>query len=296
MRTDFRDVPTVIADENAALGQSVHTILDQMGFQSLQHVDSIGALRDRFAKSEVALLIANAAMSGGDVLDLIRAVRRNEFGGQPFVPVITLIGQPDASTARSIIDSGTDLIFALPISHGRVESGLKTILAGRKPFVVTSDYVGPDRRSGARGDWQEVPLIEVPNPLRRWATGSTDEPSAKKVLEAINLQRVQRQAVQILYLADLVVAHYSGGQPDGDVQSHVSKLQAAAAEANSLAANTKFRNQVVLCDLVGAAARDIETTVAAGGEPSLTDLVHLTSQVQAAFDVADPAASKEPAA
>ncbi len=296
MRVDFRDVPTVIADESSATGQSLHRILDQLGFRALDHVETMDALRSRITRSEVALLIANAAMAGGDILKLIRAVRRNEMGGQPFVPVITLIGQPDASTTRSIIDSGSDLIFALPISHGRVETGLKTLLAGRKPFVVTSDYVGPDRRSGARGDWQEVPLIEVPNPLRRWATGSIDEPSAKKVLEAINLQRVQRQAVQILYLADLIVAHFSGGESDGKVRSHLKSLQTAATEANGLAVGTKYRNQVVLCELVGTAARDIEIVVEEGGEPKMADLKHLTSQVQVAFDIESPSVSKEPAA
>ena len=54
-------------------------------------------------------------------------------------------------------------------------------LAGnRKPFVVTSEYIGPDRRSGRKlkegeeaDPSDDVPRIEVPNTLGAKASGES---------------------------------------------------------------------------------------------------------------------------
>ena len=155
MKFDYRDVPTVIADEESGPRQALQGHLKSLGFQDIDHVVSVEALANRLAKSEVALLIGSATMGDGQVLELVRRV----------------------------IDSGADLIFARPLTQTNVEQGLKALVTRRKPFVVTYDYLGPDRRRKSRGDESGVALVEVPNPLRRWATGFSDEPPSKKDFE-----------------------------------------------------------------------------------------------------------------
>jgi len=180
VRFDFRDVPTVIADEDSGARQALQGFLKSMGFRSLEHVESVEALGNRLAKSEVALLIGSAAMEDGQILEMIRKIRRNEIVGQPFMPVVALVSEPEANLVRRVIDSGADLIFTEPLSQVSVEHGLKALIMHRRPFVVTYDYVGPHRRRAAREAEETISLVEVPNPLRRWTTEFSDEPPSKK--------------------------------------------------------------------------------------------------------------------
>ena len=64
-------------------------------------------------------------------------------------------------------------------------------------------------------------------------------------------------------------------------------MQTVANATKELAAATKYRNQVSVCDLAATAARAIEDAVTAGCEPNVTDLGDLTGQIQAAFDIQD---------
>lgn len=143
MQFDFRDVPTVIADEDSGARQALQGFLKSMGFRNLDHVESVEALGIRLAKSEVALLIGSATMADGEILDIIRRIRRNEIAGQPFMPVVALVSAPEAPLVRRVIDSGADLIFSQPLSQASIEQGLGALVMKRRPFVVTYDYVGP---------------------------------------------------------------------------------------------------------------------------------------------------------
>ena len=287
MKFDYRDFPTAIAGESSGPRQALEGHLKSLGFQNIAQVESVEALANRLAKSEVALLIGSATMGDGQVLELIRQIRRNEIAGQPFMPVVALVDEPEAMLVRRVIDSGADLIFTRPLSRTSVEQGLKALVMRRKPFVVTYDYVGPDRRRETRDDGNEIRLVEVSKPLRRWATGFSDEPPSKRILNTINTMRAQRQAVQFLWLADLVVAHFSGGPLDPELKDHLARMQTVANATKELAAATKYRNQVSVCDLAATAARAIEDAVTAGCEPNVTDLGHLTGQIQAAFGIQD---------
>ena len=77
-------------------------------------MESVEPLGHRLAKSEVALLIGISTMEDGQILEMIRKIRRNEIVGQPFMPVVALVSELEANLVRRVIDSGTDLIFTQP--------------------------------------------------------------------------------------------------------------------------------------------------------------------------------------
>ena len=204
------------------------------------------------------------------------------------MPVVALVSEPEANLVRRAIDSGAYFIFTEPLSQASAEHGLKALIMHRRPFVVTYDYVGPDRRRAAREAEETISLVEVPNPLRRWTTGFSDEPPSKKNFNAVNTMRAQRQTVQFLWLADQVIAHLTGGPQDSELKDHLPGMQTVAAETKVLAAVTKCRNQGTLCDLAAASAKSIWAAIKAGSDPDITDLGHLTGLIQAPFEIQDP--------
>lgn len=68
----------------------------------------------------------------------------------PFTPIIAVLSEASPGTVRRGVDSGADDLLIHPWSEGYLDQRLQNIIHNRKPFVVTSDYVGPDRRSVRR--------------------------------------------------------------------------------------------------------------------------------------------------
>ena len=130
-------------------------------------------------------------MADGQVLEMIRKIWRNEIAGQPFIPVVVLVGEPEAALVRSVNNSGVDLIFTQPLSQASIEQGLQALIMRRRLFVVTYDYLGPDCRWDQREGEESISLVEVLSTFRRWAAGFSDKPPSKKILTTINQMRTQ---------------------------------------------------------------------------------------------------------
>ena len=79
--------------------------------------------------------------------------------------------------------------------------------SGRAPFVVTSDYVGPDRRKQKRGS-PKIPMFEVPNSLREKVAGSWNQRRFEQEIETavsdLNARQLDRKAEDIMLLAGLI--------------------------------------------------------------------------------------------
>ena len=116
------------------------------------------------------MLICGTEFPDGDACKFIAAIRHSEIGANPFIPVIATTWDPTPELVRKIIDSGADDLVVKPISVGHLLERVQSLVYKRKPFVVTTDYVGPDRhRTPSR--MAETALIDVPNPLKARITG-----------------------------------------------------------------------------------------------------------------------------
>ncbi|MBC8451608.1 MAG: response regulator [Rhodospirillaceae bacterium] len=117
------------------------------------------------------LIVIDVALPGGDVFAMVKRIRAGDLGVNPFVPVILMTWNADGVAIKNAVDCGVDYILAAPFSPADVFKRIKILINERKPFVVTSEYIGPDRRRDpGRGD-TEIPQIDVPNTLRAKARG-----------------------------------------------------------------------------------------------------------------------------
>ena len=132
------------------------------------------------------LIIVDADLPDGDVFETIAWMRNGDIGYNPFVPA--------------------------PISAGEVFKRILSIINDRKPFVVTSDYIGPDRRASKRRD-PSVPLTDVPNTLRNKAVGRNVVmldliALIEGVASDINNQRLVRHSYQVALTVELILGSF----------------------------------------------------------------------------------------
>ena len=174
---------------------------------------------------------------------------------------------------------------------------LGILIKERKRFVVTSDYVGPDRRKEAKRK-SDFPMLEVPNSLKVKATGQKEEMDAfqRAIDEAIadvNLRKLERHAAQIAFFVDKIVPDLERGVVDEAVQQFLKRLLYVAEDSRRRMVGTKYDHVSELCQSLIKVTTDIQ---AAGGSPESKDvklLNPLSQAIQAGFGTGTDAAARD---
>lgn len=150
------------------------------GADEIFHTDNWENLYETLKHESLAVLVADDTLSERATAPLVKDIRNGVLHEHPFPLVIMLAHQQKEEHLRALIDCGPDAIVLAPVSITDLFSKIDRFALGRKPFVVTRDYTGPDRRSAPREGANQPLIIEPPNPL---APG-TDEQSFKQAVSA----------------------------------------------------------------------------------------------------------------
>ncbi|MBI2240343.1 MAG: hypothetical protein HYU59_06010 [Magnetospirillum gryphiswaldense] len=207
MQVSLENIRLTIADPNRALRTGLRAAMFAMGFRAISETGSYIKLHDLIEQDSVDLLIAATELEGNDVGYLIKEMRDQRLGGNPFPVVISLLSRPEPDYVKRIINAGCDDLLLMPIAPDQLILRIEKLFHTRKPFVVTHDYTGPDRRAKQRQfDAHSAPMLEVPNPLRvRSETGIDGTRLHRMIDEAaatLNRMKIERYAVQIDWLSN----------------------------------------------------------------------------------------------
>lgn len=226
-------------------------------------------------------------LPGGDMCQLIHDIRHNKVGPNPFVPIIALTWSHEKIDIGKIIDAGVDGLLLKPTSPLEIIRYVEAITKDRKLFVVTSSYIGPDRRKTTpRGG--EDNLFEVPNTLKTKRNGEvvhladlTRFISLK--LDVVNEQRLKRNAIDISMLLNIVLPHYQSEKVTEQTQVHLKRVEAIAADLMVRTTGTDFEHLSELCENMRDVAGSLVDTYKAPPSKDLKLLKPLSDAILKAF-------------
>lgn len=215
----FENVRLVLGESNPNIRSSLKSSLFGEGFRDVIDTSDLDMVRHAMERGDCDVLMCDVAMPGGDFCDMVHAARHHRLGPNPFLIVIALTAVTDRDLIRRIVDAGVDDIVLKPFSVDMLLGRLKMLARGRKPFVVTHDYIGPDRRRQARPDSpQSTPLIDVPNVLHSKAVANTDPATLQRMIDEaaarINEEKSERHVVQVDWLVERILAAYQDAGAD----------------------------------------------------------------------------------
>ncbi len=151
------------------------------------------------------LIIANVDDADESAASLLRSIRNGTVTGNPFVPMIVTCNNSTAATVRAAVDCGADAVVLKPYSLQQIMDPVMALVDRRRPFVVTADYVGPERRNAQR-EGQIIEQVVVPNPLAAKVLNLDPAEQAARheaAWEQIEQQKSQRLVFQALFLVRL---------------------------------------------------------------------------------------------
>lgn len=233
------------------------------GYTNLREFDSLANFAEVILVAQPDLVFMDIGLPGGDPVKLISDLRHGKLGVNPYLPIILTTWEAEQAVVRRIVDSGADDLLIKPLSIKALVDRIETVGLNRKPFVVTSDYIGPDRRRAAVRRESTVPLIDVPNPIRAKLTG---EPIDAKLLqqaimatnEQVNQQRLRASAFRISFVAEQIIPRYKAhAMPDADTLAMLEDLIVSTEEIQRRVADTEFAHVAPICDRLLMPARQM---------------------------------------
>ena len=245
MISRFDNIRVVLAEPKASMRNDIIAALKRIGFRDIVASGNLSTVREAIEEESADLLIVDTALPEGDVNKLIYRMRHGEVGSNPFVVVVTLVTSPTKQLIAETIDSGTDDIAVKPFTMDYLCQRILGLTHSRKRFVVTTDYIGPDRRDKRRmDDDMEIPQTIVPNPLRIRVTGQVGTGKMKRSIETaaanINEQKVQRHGYQINYLAERIIPALRGGEITDETTQQLNRLYEVAKDISKRSKGSSF--------------------------------------------------------
>ena len=284
----FDSVSLLIADAGGQIRSEIKGILHHEGFREMIDTADEGVIREAIASNSVDLLLADFDLPSGDVCRLVHDIRHNLIGNNPFVVTIILASDPEKEDIMKIIDSGADDLMLKPITAGTLTKRIKYLVSNRKQFVVTSDYIGPTRRTGGRDGTEVIPEIGVPNPVKAKALGgsyvNTPQQQIDMFAKMLNEQKMERNAIHIGYLVKQILPHYRDGKAQSDVSENIGSLQITSEDISRRLKGTRYDHVGELCASMLDIAKRLKQT---WEEPKITDLKllpELSMAIEKAFD------------
>lgn len=259
--SDYPDVEIYLGESHGQMRTALRSALRDIRLNVHEDYEECEPLRQALRDGNADMVIVDADLAGGDACNLIQAIRYDKLGPNPFVPVIVTSWQNDAARLRQLINSGADGLLVKPTSVQAIQSHIDTIIYRRKPFVVTSNYIGPDRRIDP-AHTSELKLIDVPNTLLSKVRGEKVDPVALRkeiaaVLKSVNSERLRRNAFELSFLIEVVLADYNDGGPTTRTWRLVERLQMVLQDTVDRLRGTPYEYNSGICQSLLRVAESI---------------------------------------
>ncbi|MFZ1989704.1 MAG: response regulator [Alphaproteobacteria bacterium] len=143
---NFSALNVLVADDSLQMRRLLLAMLNAIGVWNVRTAIDGREAFDSFSQQRPDILITDADMGQVGGMELVRSVRRYQDQTGPYVPIIMVTGHTEQSWVEEARDAGVDEFLAKPISAGSLYVRVCEVILNPRPFVRSSDYLGPDRR------------------------------------------------------------------------------------------------------------------------------------------------------
>jgi DNA-binding NarL/FixJ family response regulator len=258
---DQVSVKVFVADTQLESRRQIRTALKGQKINEFREYKDFNILRSDLEFAYPDLVIIDTDLPGGDVCELIHDIRYKVIGPNPFVPIIAMTWDRDKASIRKIIDSGVDGLLLKPMASNEIIKYVEMLTHDRKKFVVTSSYIGPDRRKEPSRAAEDG-LLDVPNTLKTKRSG--EQVNIAKLSEwisermgAVNEERLRKNATDISLLLSIVLPQYRSGKITDQTRTHLTRILEVAEDISKRTKGSDFDHISSLCSNMVNVARSV---------------------------------------
>ena len=144
--SQLQNIQVLIVDDEKMIQRLVYDVLAQLGFRQITVASSGRQAIHLVATKPFDFVITDWRMQDLDGIDLVDFVRKSPESKCPHVPVILLTGNSEAHYVVRARDAGVNEYIIKPFAAEQLVKRIRAVIEKPRPFVVTKNYRGPDRR------------------------------------------------------------------------------------------------------------------------------------------------------
>ena len=259
---NYETADTLVYDPVPANRTATRAALYTLGFRSIDTVATLQDFAIAIHSRPPDLAVCEAQGADAELCQVIQSLRQGMGGYNPFIIIIVTAWGKSDTLVRRVLDSGADDLLLRPFSTNLLGTRIVTHIERRKSFVVTHDYVGPDRRTDPSRS-SKVELFEPPNSLRMKTRNRITSDQAvtrfdtelRAAKDLLHSQKLRRDVFQVGVLWRLL----QDGKPDVDGYAEdLSKLTRVVQEISRRCGDKQPQDAGKWCESVLAAVEGIE--------------------------------------
>lgn len=232
-RLSFDAVDALIYDPVSGNRTATRAALYALGFRRTETVATLDAFVESVQKSPPDIAVCEAQGAVEELCGIIQSLRQGGAGHNPFIVIIVTAWEKNTGLINRVLSSGADDLLLRPFSTGLLGQRIETHIERRKSFVITSDYVGPDRRKEGSSRDSSAPLFAPPNSLKLKAKDKLSPDAVAKLMdtelksacEKLHGEKLRRDAFQACILWRLMQETL----PSREVPPELDRLSGLAA-------------------------------------------------------------------
>ncbi|HEY0265480.1 MAG TPA: hypothetical protein VGC16_01930 [Rhizomicrobium sp.] len=260
-KLSYDSVDVLIYDPVAANRTATRAALYALGFRRTETVSTLEAFTESMQKNAPDIVLCEAQGAAEELCAIIQQMRQGGAGYNPFIVIIVTAWEKNTALINKVVSSGADDLLLRPFSTALLGSRVETHIERRKGFVITTDYVGPDRRKET-GRPSNAELFEPPNSLKMKAKDKlSSEAIARKLdtelkvaREKLTSEKLRRDSFQVCILWRLMQEQ---SVMAGQMPPDLAKLQILTRSMVARCKDTEFEPAVEWCEAVLAAAEGL---------------------------------------
>ncbi|MBL8629851.1 MAG: response regulator transcription factor [Rhodospirillaceae bacterium] len=283
-KESLKKITVYIGEKNYYERQQLRDMFKSQGLTQIVCHANLDAMKEVMMQVPPDLLVISDDFDT-DVFSAIRLIRNQKLGDNPFMLITMLVSANRPHSLKQAISIGVDDIIVKPLTTERIQERLRLVTFHRQPFIVTDDYLGPQRKNmEVTGRVRRIAVLNTmlekvngrefdKNALRDAVEGSLQE-----VLQA----KLDSQSFRLGEVCERLITAYDTNLVTEDVQNDLIMLADVLGEAAGVAKKLRDNSLAGLCEQLGENVRGIADHYD-DVTPSEIDLIR---KVTAAFKMA----------
>jgi len=161
MSLSFDSVDVLIYDPCRQNRTATRATMYALGFRRTETVSSLETFVEAMQKRPPDIALCEAQGAADELCATIQQMRQGGAGHNPFIVIIVTAWEKNTALINKVVSSGADDLLLRALFHRAAGPRIEAHIERRKGFVITTDYVGPDRRKDT-GRASNVELFDRP--------------------------------------------------------------------------------------------------------------------------------------
>jgi CheY-like chemotaxis protein len=260
-RIDLSKLSVVVGQLGAFGGDEIERQLAILGIEKPRITHDVDRIVRSIDTDRADVLLCDMTKNRGRAQDLMRGIRNQEVGSNPFLVTIALTGPMNKDEINGMIDAGPDDVFIGGFTRDNFVRRVGELAFNRRKFVAVSSYVGPTRRSANRPGRKAAEEFAVPNPVHSTGMGIDKDVLWKDIAAAsqsLNYRKLDADVAMIRTLVEEIIPDYQVSLVTDDFKRRIALLQSTVEAVHRRAQRLGYDNLVSLCDLAGNVVKDVK--------------------------------------